>query len=516
MAFNQQEQDIIKYGLQNGKSRAEVEKALSNFRNGITTKQVAPTEAKPNTLDRVVSGIQEKGNKIIEVLADESKSPLARGVEATATGFSALSSTAYNALPDDARKALDVIGGGIGKGFNFLTDKISNSKFLQEAAMSGQTGKLEEALKIASDLGLISGEILGAEAAAGTAKVVDKGITKGIDATKTTIDDLTKAIPQITDKTVQLSRTTTEKFMKLVEPKPKTVEGAAKQILQGETGDLKAGIEAIKAVDTTGVKTFKDLLGKLDEKIPTLARIVDADLALDITKRPLAQLNLVEKTLSGKPVKINPVNPALAQLKELYMKTGDKVRAANIGEIIQSAKKTGLTNFEINIVARTYGSEFGKKAFSKMGDPLTSVNAQLFENTRSQLKKLARQGIKGADAQAADELMSSIYNTENLISRNVEAVNKLTQKIQERGLAEKIGYQVAKYGNILTGGSLRGIMGGILPRGAGYKVMNALDLEEALMKNLEVINKAVVSGSEADITSAVNTIKKNASTKKSK
>ncbi len=37
MAFNPQEQNIINYGLQNGKSKEDVTKALSNFRAGITT-----------------------------------------------------------------------------------------------------------------------------------------------------------------------------------------------------------------------------------------------------------------------------------------------------------------------------------------------------------------------------------------------------------------------------------------------------------------------------------------------
>ncbi len=78
-----------------------------------------------------------------------------------------------------------------------------------------------------------------------------------------------------------------------------------------------------------------------------------------------------------------------------------------------------------------------------------------------------------------------------MIDKNVEAVNKLKQKINERGLIEKAGYLLAKYGDILTGGSIRGFVGGILPRGAGYKVMNALDVEQALRKNLDIVEKAL-------------------------
>ena len=70
----------------------------------------------------------------------------------------------------------------------------------------------------------------------------------------------------------------------------------------------------------------------------------------------------------------------------------------------------------------------------------------------------------------------------------------MAEKIQERGLLERVGYKAAKVADILTGGSLRGIMGGILPRGVGYKVMNALDLEGVLQRNLNIIQNALKVG----------------------
>ena len=42
-------------------------------------------------------------------------------------------------------------------------------------------------------------------------------------------------------------------------------------------------------------------------------------------------------------------------------------------------------------------------------------------------------------------------------------------------------------------------MGGLLPRGVGYKTLNALDLEKHLKKNLEVIQKAIKSKSDDEI-----------------
>jgi hypothetical protein len=123
----------------------------------------------------------------------------------------------------------------------------------------------------------------------------------------------------------------------------------------------------------------------------------------------------------------------------------------------------------------------------------------MFENTRTALKDIARSGITGPEAQAADQLMSSLYNTQTLVKSNIEAVNRLTQKIAERGLLEKVGNAASKYLDILTGGSIRGLIGGLLPRGAGYKVMNALDLEQNLQRNLEIIKNAISSNSDAEI-----------------
>jgi len=99
------------------------------------------------------------------------------------------------------------------------------------------------------------------------------------------------------------------------------------------------------------------------------------------------------------------------------------------------------------------------------------------------------------------------FVTQELIEKNVEAVNKLQQKINERGLVEKLGYNFAKYADILTGGTVRGFIGGILPRGAGYKTMNALDLEDALRGNLDIVEKALKSKTDKELINNLNQLK---------
>lgn len=289
---------------------------------------------------------------------------------------------------------------------------------------------------------------------------------------------------------------------KLGTPEP-TLEGAVGQVIQGKSTDIAKAQKAIQSVDTKGVKTYKDLAGKLEDKKKDLINIVDSELSKDTTIYPLEQLATKATTKSGKEVATNYVEKSLKDLKEFYEVTGDNVKASEIDDLIT---KGSFTRKEVNDIARTYGEEFGSKAFGKTGEPLTSVNAQAFENTRKGLKNVARQGIGGKEAQLADESLSAIYNTEKLVKRNIEAVQKLQQRINERGLLEKAGHLVAKYGDILTGGTIRGLVGGLLPRGAGYKVLNALDLEEQLSKNLDIINRAITSKSDDALVKAVKSL----------
>ena len=110
-------------------------------------------------------------------------------------------------------------------------------------------------------------------------------------------------------------------------------------------------------------------------------------------------------------------------------------------------------------------------------------------------------------------MMSSLYNTQRLIDKNIEAVNKLQQKIRQRGLLEEVGYNLSKYSDVLSGGTLRGIVGGLLPRGVGYKVLNAIDIEKSLQKNLEIIQKAIKSKSDDELNrllKSLDSIKKTA------
>lgn len=492
-------QTKIKQAQASGYNAAQIGTYLKS--KGVAQSEIDTALAPDTALSRVTDTIKQKGATVESAIAgDETfagQSAVRRGVEATAEAASAVPAVVKAVLPEPVRNGVDAAGGALGKGMKAITDAIASIPGLAQLITSHPkvAKAIEEVAGTASAGGEIAGDLLGAEGGAATAA-----------KTSTALSKVPGAVSRGTEGLLTRSK-------ELANPSPTAAE-AVGEILQGKTKDVKPGIQALGSkgpdgkpvVKTEGVKTFSELNGKIDDAIKELSGQVDAHLGQDTTPTLLDDLTTHTTTKAGTAVSRNYVETALDHLKELYTTTADDIGAAEVGELINKAKTTGLTKTEVNDISRLYGHEFGQKAFSKTGDPLTSVNAQMYENVRSGLKEKAREGIGGGAAEATDKVISSLYNTKRLVAKNVEAVQKLQQRIADRGPLEKVGHAVAKYADILSGGSIRGLIGGLLPRGAGYKVMNALDLEERLERNLKVINDAVRNGSDDAILKAVKSL----------
>lgn len=286
----------------------------------------------------------------------------------------------------------------------------------------------------------------------------------------------------------------------VIAPTP-TKDEALGQILQGGTKDIARGEKALGVTNLNGVKTYGDLSNRLEKIIPEYVSKVDDELLKDRGIYKLDDLGTAQTTkpvsdASGKviipsqTVQVNHVEDALNQLAELYNKIGDKALAKDAENVLEKAKIAGLSKKEVNDIARQYNAEFGSKAFSKGAnrEPLTSVNAQAFENTRSGLKEVARRGLS-SEAQEFDATLSSIYNTKQLIDKNVEAVNRLRQKVDQRGLGVKVGRGLWTALDTATMGVIRGAAMKMLPRNVGLKTKNWLDIEDSLRRNLDILDK---------------------------
>lgn len=268
---------------------------------------------------------------------------------------------------------------------------------------------------------------------------------------------------------------------------------AAGKIVQGETSDAAVAARVLPKVDTQGVKTYSDLSSRLQSRITEDLGKVDKEYAASKTRTKLADLKTTVSRESGgvtATAKVNYVQEALRNLQELYYKTKDPANEARIRAIVARAKRQGLTAAEINQIAREYGTEFGSKAFSsRTGDPLTSVNAQAYENIRTGVKETARGFLKTDAAKALDKGVGDMIRVKKLVDDMAEKVNKLEQRVTKRNIAEKVGRALGTAVDIATFGGLRAFVARIFPSNVGLKVQNSLDMQAALEGRLELLRK---------------------------
>ena len=467
--------------LKEGYSPQDITNYLHSKGRGAEADGYFGVTERPSYLQRVKEGVSSTlkglGSDLVQQ-ADvaSSKQSLGDKVKAVARG-------GLRTVGATARAALTPVmeAPGIKQATEFVGNKIASTGVGKKIGELAQ--KNPELAKDVQDVVDVAG-LFGGKA---VTKPIKKSVSNATKSVRTSVKNIspTRIVGEV-ENVVKNSR-------KIIDPPPPKPAEAMGQILQGKSGDVSEGFKALRKVDTTGVKTYNDLFSKVGDSIKDLSRQVDATLD-NTTPIRLKDLKVTAKTQGGQKVSVDYVTRAVSNLKELYTSIGDDVVAKEMDELVNKAKTIGLTRQEVNNLSRRYGIEFSEKAFNKEGNPLTSVSAQRFENTRKALKKIARDGMGGTKAADLDDSISSLYRVEGLVKKNVEAVNRLNQKIQERGLLEKVGYQAAKVADVMTGGSLRGIIGGLLPRGVGYKVMNAIDLEKALQRNLEIITKALNDG----------------------
>lgn len=381
---------------------------------------------------------------------------------------------------DQAIGGLNDVIGGTGQ---VITSPLAISPVLQKGAslpFEGLHDVLAGGLKDyagidpESDHGraIIDSFMNGVGLAAGGPKNVAEGITSALDIGKTGVNAIREAKPQA------------ERIQNYKQQLDKSVS----QITQGKTKDLEASKRALGDLDTTGVKSYEDLKSTINDKLEAVKMKQDEHLDQYTNEIPLEQFSQTYKK-GNSSTKVNYVKEGLDQLEELYKTTKSPEDLVRIQDLKTKANTDGLTVKEANNIAREYGSNFGAKAFGKNGDPLTSVNSQAFENTRAGIKEAARSKLPTDHAKIMDDQMHDLITLDKNITKMVEKVNNLKQKVQERGLGEKAGRFLGETINTLSGGAVKGLIEKFLSRGSGLKTLNALDLEGFLKSNLQKVDK---------------------------
>lgn len=275
-------------------------------------------------------------------------------------------------------------------------------------------------------------------------------------------------------------------------------------IAQGSTDDIEKIKEGLKHVDTKGIKTYKDLKGAFDSKITQGSTLLDKVLDTDKTLKKTSELGLISK-VGDSTITHNYVDDALTQLADHYKATNDAGNFMKINQLKEKADTTGLTIKELNDLAKTHGQEIN--AFNANGQAASGLAKQAAENTRTGVKTTARDLFGNKIYADTDKALSSLIRSRDLADNMVENVNKLRQKVVERGFGERVGRLVFQIADKTSLGSLGGIVRAAIPRGEGLKTMNALDLEKRLGKNLSTIQKLISENpSESDFIKSLEDI----------
>lgn len=257
------------------------------------------------------------------------------------------------------------------------------------------------------------------------------------------------------------------------------------KVTQGSSDDIAKATKAITSLDTSSVKTYDDLTSVIDARLNSIRTAQDEVLGAVSDIKPAS--SFTRTVGQGKnAVKTNPVAAALDGLEELYTKTGAADDLVRVREMKQLARK-GLSAKQVNDIAREYGRGF--KAFSDAtGQPITSVNAKLYENVRKGIKQAARDMMPNDASRVMDEEMTNLLATKKLTEKMSGAVQKLTNKLEDRGILPTVASKIGGGVDLALGRTPSSLFTSLFVRGnIGAKQLNSAQLQNMLPKNLKLI-----------------------------
>lgn len=146
MAFDQTEQNIINYGLKNGKTKDDVKRAITNYRLGITTTNKSPSTPisspeQPGFTSNVGDNFSKASNNAA-IAATESIKNRGKDIIDKTKGFvkdptvGNLARTGLNIAGDTGGIAADAINNQFGGAIKGASDTVSDMKPVQDFASS--------------------------------------------------------------------------------------------------------------------------------------------------------------------------------------------------------------------------------------------------------------------------------------------------------------------------------------------------------------------------------------------
>lgn len=404
----------------------------------------------------------------------------------------------------------DIFVQGI-KGLSWLSEKISGTEGTAETiipkALNTETGKsVIEMAQAGGELWDVAKKAFPELAQdVEDALAVGEAIPTGMMAKKTlsATGDVIKGTKELAEEAIKprIIKASEEKINKLV--------GEIVQSKDKKT--LERAKETLKNIDTSDIKTYEDFSNKIKDDISVLGRKQSELLNAD---ERLFKINEFTKQVGNKEQ--NFINRALDQLEELYDKTQADEKLLALRQTRQRFVDEGVTLKDMNDLSIQYSKNM-PSAFSKLGDPLTSVNKVASENTRKGLKDLLRKELPDDTSKLLDEQMSNLFGIQKSVNKMEESVQNLTNKVIKRGLAEGAGRKLGQLLQMVPGsGGVKGLINSFINSNIGNKSMNALALEKNLATALgkfDKLNKRIDRLSSDNAATAIyailNDFKKN-------
>lgn len=233
----------------------------------------------------------------------------------------------------------------------------------------------------------------------------------------------------------------------------------------------------LKTLNPTGIKTYKELSETLDRSISQDLQRVTTELLKDTTKFRVENFELNK----GFGVKINPVKDAIESLEELGQKTSNTNLLLEVNQFKNKLNAGEFTQNDVNELAKKLGSN--KNGFSQSGELLKNTNAIKAENTRKELKALARTGMS-KEVRDLDIKASNAIITKELSDRMANLVRVRLQKANDIGLFQKALGSILDVTDSLTARIVSTTIRKFAQRSTS---LNPIEIERELQRNLKLI-----------------------------
>ena len=463
--FTTQEQEIIKYGLQNGKSKQEVTDAITSYRTGILpTKPVAPTP----------TFLQDAGQDLAQIGTDIKESTISRADK---------TQQALDAGARGEQGALRTTGQIIGQGAGFTSDIIGNvfkgvvkAVLPQEAETGIKTGisnvmtpvmeseiaksviakynNLDEKTKrdIDATLGVVSlaGDIVGAGVGKRVAqtgveqslKVGVKGLETGLKATQQvgktvsklgdtgigqSAKEVAERIPRAFGRAKETLQQTKERAIRIKQSTPEVATAIKSKLDQNV-------IDVVTGADKVTQKSFKEVVDIASAPKKVGIKTQPTKVGGDLVSKQY-DLILKEKNVVGK--QLGDITDSLSKTKSIVM-TDSFSQIDNVlkGTGIKVKKgKLDFTGSKYTPSERTKISELYKLA-TEGGDKLSASQIRGKDQLFSKLQREARmEGVGDLFVKTVDgdkslfSVFRDIYSGKlNTISPEIKSLNQQYSK----------------------------------------------------------------------------------------